>query len=149
MPSLAALFAALLRFRARACVVLACLAATLCVAANASALEPARTKTRVWDFDFAEHNSTGYFELQLRERTRKISSRSRNTRRAPMPQGGVPKKISMDEAVERAANHKIGRFDVNPNNSTVRKLGSHLNLETKGGRHINERPCCALPRALE
>jgi hypothetical protein len=56
VPSLAALVAlvaTLLRLRARACVVLACVAAMLCVAANAPALESAQTKTRVWDFSFA------------------------------------------------------------------------------------------------
>jgi hypothetical protein len=37
------------------------LATLLTVANTASALEPAQTKTRVWDFDFAEHNSAGLF----------------------------------------------------------------------------------------
>jgi len=37
------------------------LATLLSVAGTASALEPAQTKTRVWGFDFAEHNSVGLF----------------------------------------------------------------------------------------
>jgi len=42
--------------------VFVCALATLLSAANsASALEPAQTKTRVWGFDFAEHNSFGLF----------------------------------------------------------------------------------------
>jgi hypothetical protein len=40
-------------------VLLFVLAATLCASSTASALEPAQTKTRVWGFDFAEHNSDG------------------------------------------------------------------------------------------
>lgn len=54
MLGLAALVATLLRFCARACVVLACIAVMLCATTNASALEHAQTKTRVWDFSFAE-----------------------------------------------------------------------------------------------
>lgn len=50
---LATLVATLLRFRARACAVLACLAAMLCAATNASALEGVQPKTRVWDFSSA------------------------------------------------------------------------------------------------
>jgi hypothetical protein len=39
-----------------------CALATLLTATStASALEPAQTKTRVWRFDFAEHNSVGLF----------------------------------------------------------------------------------------
>lgn len=39
-----------------------CALATLLTATSAaSALEPAQTKTRVWGFDFAEHNSVGLF----------------------------------------------------------------------------------------
>jgi hypothetical protein len=53
MLSLATTLAILLRFRARACVVLACLAATLCAANIASANSSVQTKTRVWDFGFA------------------------------------------------------------------------------------------------
>lgn len=53
MPALAILVATLLRFRARACVALACLAAMLCLTTNASALERVQTKTRVWGFEFA------------------------------------------------------------------------------------------------
>ena len=37
------------------------LAATLCASSTASAFEHAQTKTRVWGFDFAEHNSSGLF----------------------------------------------------------------------------------------
>jgi hypothetical protein len=37
------------------------LATLLSATGNASALEPAQTKTRVWGFDFAEHNSAGLF----------------------------------------------------------------------------------------
>ncbi len=37
------------------------LAVLLTAASSASALEPAQTKTRVWGFDFAEHNSAGLF----------------------------------------------------------------------------------------
>jgi hypothetical protein len=40
-------------------VLLFVLAATLCASSTASALEPTQTKTRVWGFDFAEHNSNG------------------------------------------------------------------------------------------
>lgn len=54
MLGLAAVVATLLRFRARACIVLACVAAMLCATANASALERVQPKTRVWDFSFAE-----------------------------------------------------------------------------------------------
>jgi hypothetical protein len=52
--ALAAVVATLLRFPARACVVLACVAAMLCATTSASALERVQTKTRVWDFSFAE-----------------------------------------------------------------------------------------------
>jgi hypothetical protein len=37
------------------------LATLLATAGSASALDPAQTKTRVWGFDFAEHNSAGLF----------------------------------------------------------------------------------------
>jgi Domain of unknown function (DUF4258) len=37
------------------------LATLLSAPSTASALEPAQTKTRVWGFDFAEHNSVGLF----------------------------------------------------------------------------------------
>lgn len=37
------------------------LAVLLTAASTSSALEPAQTKTRVWGFDFAEHNSAGLF----------------------------------------------------------------------------------------
>jgi hypothetical protein len=37
------------------------LATLLATTSTASALEPAQTKTRVWGFDFAEHNSSGLF----------------------------------------------------------------------------------------
>ncbi|MEY2931243.1 MAG: hypothetical protein RL033_1992, partial [Pseudomonadota bacterium] len=37
------------------------LATLLSATGNASAIEPAQTKTRVWGFDSAEHNSTGLF----------------------------------------------------------------------------------------
>jgi hypothetical protein len=37
------------------------LAVLLATTSSASALEPAQTKTRVWGFDFAEHNSYGLF----------------------------------------------------------------------------------------
>jgi hypothetical protein len=40
-------------------VLLFVLAATLCASSNASAFEHTQTKTRVWGFDFAEHNSDG------------------------------------------------------------------------------------------
>jgi len=50
---LATALAVLLRFRARACVVLACLAAMLCTASIASADASVQTKTRVWDFSSA------------------------------------------------------------------------------------------------
>lgn len=53
MLGLATLVATLLRLRARACVVLACLAAMLCAAAHASALERVQPKTRVWGFGSA------------------------------------------------------------------------------------------------
>lgn len=52
MLGLAALVATLLRFRARAYVVLACVAAMLCAANIASA--NAQPKTRVWDFSSAD-----------------------------------------------------------------------------------------------
>ncbi|HKO53708.1 MAG TPA: hypothetical protein VJV79_38630 [Polyangiaceae bacterium] len=42
-------------------VLLCALALTLSAANTASALEPAQTKTRVWGFDFAKHNSVGLF----------------------------------------------------------------------------------------
>jgi hypothetical protein len=50
--------ATLLRIRARACVVLACIAAMLCATTNASANPDAQTKTRVWDFSFVEPLNT-------------------------------------------------------------------------------------------
>jgi hypothetical protein len=50
---LAALVVTLLRFRARACVMLACIAALLCAAMTASALDGVQTKTRVWAFESA------------------------------------------------------------------------------------------------
>jgi hypothetical protein len=50
---LATLVATLLRFRARAYVGLACLAAMLCMATNASASPGVQPKTRVWDFELA------------------------------------------------------------------------------------------------
>ena len=53
MLGLATALAVLLRFRARACVVLACLAAMLCTASIASADASVQTKTRVWDFSSA------------------------------------------------------------------------------------------------
>lgn len=53
MLGLATLVATLLRFRARACVALACLAAMLFTASTVSANPPAETKTRVWDFSSA------------------------------------------------------------------------------------------------
>ena len=53
VTALAALVATLLRFRARACVVLACVAAMLCTTSLASANTTAETKTRVWDFSSA------------------------------------------------------------------------------------------------
>jgi len=53
VTALATLVATLLRFRTRACVVLACIAAMLCTSVNASALERVQTKTRVWDFSSA------------------------------------------------------------------------------------------------
>jgi hypothetical protein len=37
------------------------LATLLATTSTASALEPAQTKTRVWGFDFAKHNSAGLF----------------------------------------------------------------------------------------
>jgi hypothetical protein len=54
VPVFAAVVATLLRFRAGACVVLACIAALLCATTSASALERVQSKTRVWDFSFAE-----------------------------------------------------------------------------------------------
>jgi hypothetical protein len=53
VPGLATIVAMLLRFRARACVVLACVAAMLCAANIASANANAQPKTRVWDFSSA------------------------------------------------------------------------------------------------
>jgi hypothetical protein len=47
--SLATVVATLLRFPARACVVLACLASVLCAASNASAQPSVQPQTRVWD----------------------------------------------------------------------------------------------------
>jgi hypothetical protein len=58
VSGLAALIATLLRFRARACVVLACVAAMLCAATIASATPSTQTKTRVWDFSFAQPLNT-------------------------------------------------------------------------------------------
>ena len=58
MPTLLQAFLRLVALK-RLGVLLFVLAATLCAASNASALEPAQTKTRVWGFDFAEHNSDG------------------------------------------------------------------------------------------
>jgi hypothetical protein len=52
--TVATVVATLLRLRARACVVLACVAALLCTASIASAKPGAQPKTRVWDFSFAE-----------------------------------------------------------------------------------------------
>jgi hypothetical protein len=40
-------------------VLLFVLAATLCATSTASAIEPSQTKTRVWGFGLAEHNSDG------------------------------------------------------------------------------------------
>ena len=54
MLSLVTVVAALLRFRARACVVLACVAAMLFAANTASAQPSVQTQTRVWDFSLAE-----------------------------------------------------------------------------------------------
>jgi len=47
-------------------VLLCALAMMLGAASNASALEPAQTKTRVWGFDFAEHNSDGLLSAATR-----------------------------------------------------------------------------------
>jgi hypothetical protein len=52
--SLATVVATLLRFPARACVVLACLASVLCAASIASAQPSVQPQTRVWDFSFAQ-----------------------------------------------------------------------------------------------
>jgi len=58
VPALRQAFVRLVALK-RLGVLLFVLAATLCASSTASALEPARTKTRVWGFDFAEHNSDG------------------------------------------------------------------------------------------
>lgn len=60
MPALLQSFLRLVALK-RLGVLLFVLAATLCATSNASALEPVQTKTRVWGFDFAEHNSAGLF----------------------------------------------------------------------------------------
>jgi hypothetical protein len=44
-------------------VLLFVLAATLCASSTASALEPAQTKTRVWDFQLPGNNSSGLLSL--------------------------------------------------------------------------------------
>jgi hypothetical protein len=60
VPALLQAFARLVALK-RLGILLLILAATLCAASTASALEPTHTKTRVWGFDFAEHNSDGLF----------------------------------------------------------------------------------------
>jgi hypothetical protein len=62
VPALLQAFARLVALK-RLGVLLFVLAATLCAANTASALEPAQTKTRVWGFDFAEHNSDGLLRV--------------------------------------------------------------------------------------
>ena len=51
--SLATVVASLIRVRARACVVLACVAAMLCAVGVASAHPSVQPKTRIWDFSSA------------------------------------------------------------------------------------------------
>jgi hypothetical protein len=49
----------------------------------------------------------------------------------------------MSESVDEAGNtvRNIARFDVNPNNAHVHKLGPHLNLETQiNGRTVVSGP---------
>ena len=58
MLSLAPLVTAVLRFRARACVVLACIAAMLFASSIASAQPAVQAQTRVWDFSFASALNT-------------------------------------------------------------------------------------------
>jgi hypothetical protein len=65
VPALLQAFARLVALK-RLGVLLFVLAATLCASSPASALEPAQTKTRVWGFDFAEHNSDGLLSAATR-----------------------------------------------------------------------------------
>jgi hypothetical protein len=58
VPALLQAFVRLVALK-RLGVLLFVLAATLCASSTASALEPAQTKTRVWGFDLAAHNSCG------------------------------------------------------------------------------------------
>jgi hypothetical protein len=62
VPALLQAFARLVALK-RLGVLLFVLAATLCASCNASAIEPTQTKTRVWGFDFAEHNSDGLLRV--------------------------------------------------------------------------------------
>jgi hypothetical protein len=73
----APLVATLLRFRARACMVLACVAAMLFTASIASANATAETKTPVWDFSFAEPLNT-WLERSASPRTHPAFSPSQS-----------------------------------------------------------------------
>jgi len=89
--------------------------------------------------DFAEHliSSCRGLDLRLRRRRRSVAE----TKRAIAHTGDdAPMSVSwsggfqlMSSTVDANGNvvTSISRFDINPNNAHVQKLGPHLNLETQ------------------
>jgi hypothetical protein len=116
--SLATVVATLLRIRARACVVLTCLAAMLCAASIASANPTAQAKTRVWDFDSAaplhtwlERSASSRTHLENQSSSAELASASPHAAKGA-PQVGRTVLGHYPAYVEKAAELGARRFNV-------------------------------------
>jgi len=121
VSALAAVVATLLRFRARACVVLACIAAMLCATTNASASQSVQTKTRVWDFSFAEplntwleRDASSRLRLENQSNSAELASASPHAARAA-PQVGRTVLGKYPDYVNLAESIGARRFNIPTN----------------------------------
>ncbi|HEY6724156.1 MAG TPA: hypothetical protein VI197_08985 [Polyangiaceae bacterium] len=107
---LAIVVASLLRFRRRACMVLACLASALCAASIASANPSVQAKTRVWDFAFAEPLNTCPIDaasarthLENQSGSTELASASPHAARGTLYEGSIVLGAADDAFVAAAA----------------------------------------------
>ena len=106
MLSLATVVTTLLRLRARACVVLACIAVMLCTASIASANPSVQPQTRVWDFSFAQPLNT-WLERSASPRTHP-ENRSGSFEPASVSPHAAKAGAEVAPRVLNAANHVFG-----------------------------------------
>jgi hypothetical protein len=118
------------------------LAVLLATTSSASALEPAQTKTRVWGFDFAEHNSAGLFRAassgkHLGNRLARAEEASRSLLAARGGAEGASSKIA------QVTEGQLNKFLVKPDHGSSFGLTGNWNPGRVGeisrviNQHIN------------